>query len=242
MQLTRRIADGDATAKRRLVCSSLGLVHAVARAYRGRGVPLPDLLQEGNVGLIRAVERFDPDRGVKFSTYAVWRIRHAILDAIAAANLINIPATSTWHLAAVRRAESEFERLHHRAASDEAIAERTHLSAATGRSLRLAAHVAASLDEPVGEDGVSLSELVADRQAVDPSDSAVHRESCEEVRAMLGLLPERHREVLIRRYGLGASREHSHEEIGKSLGVSEGRSRQIEVEALRRLRSIAQAA
>jgi RNA polymerase primary sigma factor len=239
VQLARRIARGDAEAKRRLVYCSLGLVRAVATTCRGRGVPLADLVQEGMIGLIQAADAFDVCRGVKFSTYAGRLIRYAMLDAIAAANVIPIPATANRQLAAVRRVESELERLERRPASDAAIAERTQLSAATVRSLRAAAQVAASLDEPVGEDGVLLSELVADDRAVDPSESAVEHERCEEVRGMLRLLPERHRDVLVRRYGLDSTREQSHGEIGKSLGVSEARSRQIEAEALRRLRSIA---
>jgi RNA polymerase sigma factor (sigma-70 family) len=216
------------------------LVVAVATSYRGRGVPFADLVQEGTVGLIHAVERFDHRRGVKFSTYAVWWIRRSLLDAIAASQVIRIPAKANQQLAAVRRAEAELERVGPRPPSIAAIAERTGLSTRTVRSLRGAARVTASLDEPVGEDSTRFGDMVADENAVDPPDGAMASEDLREVSALLRLLPARHREVLVRRYGLNETRAQSHEEIGLWLGVGEERSRQIEREALHRLRTIAQ--
>jgi RNA polymerase sigma factor (sigma-70 family) len=189
--------------------------------------------------LIKAVERFDHRREVKFSTYAVWWIRRSILDAITNSNVIRIPTKATQQLAAVRRAEAEIQRTGPRHASDSAIAERTELSVATVRSLRGAARVSASLDEPVGEDTTALGDLMAEERAVDPVENAIAGENRDEVSAMLRLLPERHRKVLTRRYGLDEGRVHTYEEIGGSLGVGEERSRQIEREALHRLRSIA---
>jgi len=237
--LARRIERGDLKAKEKMVQSNLGLVHAVARTYRGSGVPFADLVQEGSVGLVRAVERFDHRRGVRFSTYAAWWIRRSMLDAIASSNVIRMPAKANQQLAAARRAEEELERIGPGPASDEAIAERTKLSLRTVRSLRSAARVTASLDEPVGDGATSLGDLLADEHAVDPSERAIARERRHEVSAMLRLLPERHREVLIRRYGLNDGPAQSHEEIGQWLGVGEERIRQIEREALHRLRSIA---
>jgi RNA polymerase primary sigma factor len=137
------------------------------------------------------------------------------------------------------RAEAELERIGPRRASDAEIAEHTELNVSTVRSLRGAARVTASLDELVGEATTRLGDLVADDRAVDPSAAAIELEDRDEVSAMLRLLPERHRGVLIRRYGLNDSPVHSHEEIGKWLGIGEERSRQIEREALHRLRSIA---
>ena len=122
-----------------MIESNLGLVHALARTYRGRGVPFDDLVQEGTVGLVKAVERFDHRREVKFSTYAVWWIRRSILDALAGSNVIRIPAKANRQLAAVRRAEAELERIGPRRASDAEIAERAELNETTVRSLRGAA-------------------------------------------------------------------------------------------------------
>ena len=222
-----------------MIESNLGLLYAVARTYRGRGVPFEDLVQEGGIGLVSAAERFDHDRGVKFSTYAVWWIRRAILDAMASSQVIRIPPKAHQQLAAVRRAESELERFGRRSASDEAIAQRTQLSPTTVRSLRGAARVTASLELSVGEDTTSLGDLIGDERAVDPPEEAIARESRDEVRTMLRLLPKRHREVITRRYGMNDGRAQSHEEIGEWLAVGPERSRQLEREALHRLRSIA---
>ena len=142
-----------------MIASNLGLVHALARTYRGRGVPYDDLVQEGTVGLVKAVERFDYRREVKFSTYAVWSIRRSILDALAGSNVIRIPSKANRQLAAVRRAEAKLERIGARRASDAEIAKRAELNETTVRSLRAAARVTASLDEPVGEDRTPLGDL-----------------------------------------------------------------------------------
>jgi RNA polymerase primary sigma factor len=239
--LAKRIERGDLKAKERMIESNLGLVHAVARTYRGSSIPFGDLVQEGTIGLIRAVERFDHRRGHKFSTYAIWWIRRSMLDAIAGSNVIRMPAKANQQLAAVHRAEAQLKRQGPRNASDAAIAARTELSETTVRSLRSAGRVTASLDEPISEDGLSIGELIADEQAVDPTDSAIASENLDEVTTMLRLLPPRHREVLTRRYGLGDKAAQTHDEIGQWLGVGEERSRQIEREALHRLRSIAAA-
>jgi RNA polymerase primary sigma factor len=214
-----------------MIESNLGLVYAVARTYRGRGVPFDDLVQEGTIGLVSAIERFDHDRGVKFSTYAMWWM--------ASSQVIRMPAKARQQLAAVRRAESELERFGRRSASDEAIAQRTQLSATTVRSLRTAARVTASLELAVGEDTTSLGDLIGDDRAADPPEEAIAQESRDEVRTMLRLLPKRHREVITRRYGINDGRAQSHEEIGEWLAVGAERSRQLEREALHRLRSIA---
>jgi DNA-directed RNA polymerase sigma subunit (sigma70/sigma32) len=137
----------------------------------------------------------------------------------------------------VRRAETELKR-----PSDAEIAELTELSLRTVRSLRAAAQVTVSLDEPVGEDPTPLRDLVADREAVDPADTAIANEQREHVWAMLRLLPKRHRDVLVRRYGLIDGRAQSHAEIGRALGLGEDRSRQLERESLHRLQSAAEVA
>ena len=241
-RLAERIESGDLRAKELMIESNLRLVFAIARSYRGRGVPLADLVQEGTIGLGRAVERFDRHRDVKFSTYAVWWIRRSVLDAIAGSQIIRIPAKANQHLSAVRRAESELRHDRVGGAPTESIAERTGLSSKAVRSLRNVARVAVSLDESVGDGTTTLADLVVDEQAEDPSASAIAHEDQREVAAMLRLLPARHREVLIRRYGLNQRRPQSHEQIGRWLGVGEERSRQIEREALHRLRTVARPA
>jgi RNA polymerase primary sigma factor len=241
VMLARRIERGDLRAKQRMIESNLRLVHALARAYRASTVPFADLVQEGTIGLARAVERFDHQRGVKFSTYAVWWIRRSMLDAIANSHVIRMPAKASQQLAAVRRAEAELQRIEPRRASDAAIAQHTQLSVTTVRSLREAARVTASLDEPVGEDATPLGDLVPDARAGDPFEIALARESRDELASMLRLLPERHREVIVRRYGLSGTGAQTHDHIGERLGVGQERSRQLEREALHRLRSIADA-
>ncbi|HVP03350.1 MAG TPA: RNA polymerase sigma factor RpoD/SigA [Solirubrobacteraceae bacterium] len=236
--LARRVERGDGEARREMVERNLGLVTSVAASYRGRGVPLADLVQQGSVGLLHAVERFDHRRGHKFSTYAVWWIRRAMLDALADARPIRVPAKARRRIAAIRNAESSLERRGTRSASSRMIAELTGLEEATVERLRDSARVTASLDQPIGDGDAVLAEVLADEASVDPCERAIARDEQADLAAMLGLLPERHREVLVRRYGLNSRRPHRHSEIAAWLGVGEGRCRQIEREGLQRLRSI----
>ena len=236
--LAQRIEGGDGHARQAMIESNLGLVRAIASSFRRSGIPLADLVQEGTIGLARAVELFDHRRSVKFSTYAAWWIRRAVRDAIADATVIRIPPKAHQQLAAVRRAEAELERLSARRASDAEIAALTHLSVKTVRSLRTAAQVTASLDEPLGDGTSALGDLIADTRAVDPEESVIAHEERDDVSAMLRLLPKRHREVLAGRYGLDGGSTESHKEISRRLGIGEERSRQIERESLHRLRSI----
>jgi RNA polymerase primary sigma factor len=241
IRLASQIEQGDQAAKQLMIESNLRLVVSLARTYLGRGVPMADLVQEGTIGLIRAVERFDHRHRVKFSTYAAWWIRRSLRDAVAAAQLIRIPPRANRELAAVRRADDELRHWTLGAPSIASIADRTGLSVDSVRSLQQAARVTASLDEPVGEEDTPLGELVADQRAADPSERAVADEESGSVMTMLRLLPQRHRDVVVRRYGLGLQAPQSHEQIGEWLGVGEERSRQLEREALHRLRTIATA-
>jgi RNA polymerase primary sigma factor len=184
------------------------------------------------------VELFDHRRGVKFSTYAVWWIRRAIIDALGDVRPIRIPARAWRQLAAVRSAESELRSRNVDASIPEAIAQYTGLSVARVRELRSAASVTASLDEPIGAEATPLRELVKDPDGVDPWRHLDHEETRKQVWSMLRLLPRRHREVLVRRYGIESCREHTHAEIAASLGIGEERSRQLEAEALHRLREL----
>jgi RNA polymerase primary sigma factor len=238
IQLAKRIERGDLAAKAEMIERNLRLVHSLAQRHRGRGAPYDDLVQEGTIGLVRAVEKFDHRRGLKFSTYAVWWIRRSLANAVVDARTIRIPPNASDRLAAVQRAERELERLAPGPPSIDAIAERTGFSVRRVQVLREAASVTASLDSPVGEDGCVLGDLIADRQAVDPWGQTDERETHRQLWAMVGMLPDRHREVLLRRYGLRGEEPETHAEIGTRLGVGEERSRQLEREALHRLRSL----
>jgi RNA polymerase primary sigma factor len=240
-RLAIRIEQGDHAARQRMIESNLRLVASLARTYRGRGVPMADLVQEGTIGLAQAVERFDYRYEVRFATYAGYWIHRSLRDAVAAGQLIRIPPRASRQLAAVRRAEDELARSSLGSPSITAVAERTGLSVEYVQSLRRSARATASLDEPVGEDGTPLGELVADDRAPDPFESAVADEESRMVTNMLELLPERHRNVVVSRYGLGGQAPQSHEQIGASLGVGAERSRQLEHEALHRLRTISAA-
>jgi RNA polymerase primary sigma factor len=241
VRLASQVEQGNETARQRMIESNLRLVVSLARTYRSRGVPMADLVQEGTIGLIRAVERFDHRHGVKFSTYAAWWIHRSLREAVAAAQPIRIPPRATRHLAAVRRAEDELRRSTIGSPSLAAVADRTELSVESVRSLQQAARVTASLDEPVDDADTPLGELVADHHAADPSERAIACEEAGRVRRMLRLLPQRHRDVVLHRYGLGLQAPQSHEQIGAWLGVGEERSRQLEREALHRLRTMAMA-
>jgi RNA polymerase primary sigma factor len=238
IQLAKRIERGDLAAKREMIERNLRLVYSLARRHRGRPVSYEDLVQEGTIGLVRAVEKFDHRRGLKFSTYAVWWIRRSLSNAVGDARTIRIPSHASDRLAAIRRAERELERLAPGSPSTEAIAERTGFGVRLVQALREAASVTASLDEPVGEDGSALGDLIADRHAVDPWQHADERDTRRQLWSMVGTLPDRHREVVLRRYGLGGEEPETHAEIGARLGVGEERSRQLEREALHRLRSL----
>jgi RNA polymerase primary sigma factor len=239
VRLAKRIEQGDAAAREKMIESNLRLVISLARQFRGRGVPFSDLIQEGTVGLVRAVEGFDHRRGNKFSTYAVWWIRRALLDALADARVIRVPQKARRQLAAINNVREELERTG--SASDSAIAARTELPESTVRTLSAAARVTASLEEPRGPDELTLQEVTPDATARDPSEPAIAREQSSQLREMLQRLPERHRAVLVARYGLAGEQTLGHDEIGPALGVGEQRSRQLEREALHRLRSIAPA-
>jgi RNA polymerase primary sigma factor len=238
VRLAKRIERGDLRAKEEMIACNLRLVFALASRFRGRGVPYEDLVQEGTIGLVRAVEKFDHRRGQKFSTYAVWWIRRSLMQALTSARTIRIPAGAAQQLAAMRRAEAELRRGREEPATPEAVADRTGLSVRVVRALAATAVVTLSLDQPVGVDATPLGEFIADDGTADAWQIADARETRREVWALLPKLRRRHREVLLRRYGLGGRPVQTHEEIGALLGVGPERSRQLEHEALRFLREL----
>jgi RNA polymerase primary sigma factor len=238
IRLAKRIERGDIRAKDELIESNMRLVFALARRHGGGGVPFDDLVQEGMVGLIRAAEKFDHRRGLKFSTYAFCWIRRSLADAISGARAIRIPASAGHQIAAIHAAEADLQQIDSRLPSAEAIAERTGLGVHSVRALRGAARVTTSLDEVVGGDGTPLGELIADRGGVDAWQHTDADETRRQVWSMLRLLPERHREILLRRYGLRGDGAQTHAQIGAWLGVGAERIRQLEREGLHRLREL----
>jgi RNA polymerase sigma factor (sigma-70 family) len=200
-------------------------------------VAFEDLVQEGTVGLVHAAGRFDPRRGAKFSTYATWWIRRALVDALGEGRAIRIPRSARRQMATIYHAQNELQRRGHGAPSDDDIAERTGIRARTVHALRAAPYVSASLDEPVGGDATPLRELIADDMELEPRDPDTAAPG--RLRAMLARLPARYREILVRRYGLSGDAPQAYEEIGASLGLGRERTRQLEREALRRLREMA---
>jgi RNA polymerase primary sigma factor len=238
VRLAKRIERGDLRARDEMVERNLRLVFALARRYAGRGVPLEDLVQEGTIGLVHAVEKFDYRRDLRFSTYAVWWIRGSLVDALGAARPIRIPSSAGRQLAAIQRAEADLHRLHPGPVLDEAIAQQTGLPPETVGALRCASQVTASLDEGVSEDASRLVDLIPDAAAAAPWERASERETRSQLSRMLNALPAKHREVLMRRYGLNGTPAQEHGEIADWLGVGANRSRQLEREALHWLREL----
>jgi RNA polymerase primary sigma factor len=235
VRLAKRAEDGDAGARQRLIESNLRLVVTIAKDYQGRGVELLDLIQEGTLGLMRAVDRYDWRRGTKFSTYAAWWIRNGIFQAVANdARAIRIPESMLQRMSDVRRTETTLAARFGRRPSVGEIGDELGLSAEHVLEAQAAGQPVSSLDESVGEER-SSAELIADPNAIDPLQPLVEEATGDALAATLAQLPERDRRVLELRFGLDDGVAMTADAVAQELGVTRERVRQIELRALRTL-------
>ena len=238
IELATRIADGDVAAKKRLTEANLRLVVSIAKKYVGRGMHFLDLIQEGNVGLIKAVEKFDYKKGFKFSTYATWWIRQAITRAIAdQARTIRIPVHMVETINRLKKVQSQLLHENGTEPTEEMIAERMDLSVERVREIMRVAQEPVSMETPIGpEEDSRLMDFIRDEDALAPDEAAFKTITNEDIDSVLKTLTHREESVIRLRFGLKDGRCHTLEEVGSEFSVTRERIRQIEAKALRKLR------
>jgi RNA polymerase primary sigma factor len=239
IQLAKRIKKGDNRAREKMITANLRLVVKIARDYEGLGLPLLDLINEGNIGLMKGVERFDPAKGAKLSTYAAWWIKQSIMAALAnQAKTIRLPAHVIERVAKMRRAEVVLRETFDREPTDQELAEHLGLDARRIRQYRQAAKAPVSLDAPLGENEPNrISDVVADPNAAAPFDRIVQENDAGLVRDAMAGLSQRETAILGLRFGLDGAKPKTLEEIGAQFKLSRERIRQIQDEALVKMRA-----
>ena len=238
IDLSMRAKAGDMRARQRLIEKNLRLVVSVAKKYRGQGLPFEDLIQEGNIGLMKAVEKFDPDRGWRFSTYATWWVRQAVQRAVAdKGRTIRIPVHRGDKLRKMARVYNELSAESEREPTDEEVAGRLDWPVETVRDLKSSLWDTTSLNQPVGSeaDTSEIGEFVEDERASEVAGEVFGEMELEWLSEAVESLPERHRHVLVKRYGLGDEETATLAQLSDELGISRERVRQVQREAERML-------
>jgi RNA polymerase primary sigma factor len=235
VQLAKRVEAGDEAARKRMTESNLRLVVTIAKTYQGRGADLLDLIQEGTVGLMSAVDRFDWRRDVKFSTYAAWWIRHGIAQALLSARPIRLPDSVVERAGDIRVAERELAAELGRQPTTAEVAAALDLTTAQVDEARAALQPCSSLDTSLGGEDTERIDLIPDPNATDPVEALIDEPRERELKTRLAALPERGRKVIELRFGLQDGVAHTADAVAAELGVTRERVRQIELHALGKL-------